>query len=52
MAEVAHLHRVVTLLPQLEDQLERTIVPDAAASRDRVLAAGRQPQPHHPRAHS
>ncbi|HSQ00009.1 MAG TPA: hypothetical protein VL049_22520 [Candidatus Dormibacteraeota bacterium] len=29
MAEVSHLSRVATLLPGLEDQLERTIVPDA-----------------------
>jgi uncharacterized membrane protein YgaE (UPF0421/DUF939 family) len=32
MAEVGHLHRVVALLPQLEEQLERTILPERAAS--------------------
>jgi hypothetical protein len=43
MAEVAHLQRVVQLLPQLEDQLERTIVPDAARL---ALVAARAPSPH------
>ena len=43
MAEVAHLHRVVQLLPQLEDELERTIVPDAARL---ALVAPHAPSPH------
>lgn len=32
MAEVGHLERVAALLPQLEEQLERTILPEPAAT--------------------
>ncbi|MBX3027265.1 FUSC family protein [bacterium] len=40
MAEVGHLQRICALLPALEEQLERTILPDAAR-----LAAGRPMRP-------
>jgi hypothetical protein len=43
MAEVGHLHRLTALLPQLEEQLERAVLPDA----ERLAAsAARGPSPH------